>query len=292
MSNGRNRGFLDRESAGSFLFRCLLRVFLYAWAITVIFPLIWMLYSSLKSPREFMANVWALPKTIYLVNYIKAWVEADLATYSVNTLLISGITVVLYFLMISTTSYILGKYRFSLNSFFRAFYFAAMMIPSILVLVPLYFQLESIKAGFTDSKLVLAVVYAVQAIPTAIYLMTGFVNKIDDSFLEAALMDGAGEWSIYRYIVIPFEKPVLFFLCLTNFMASWNEYTMARTFLKSSENYTISIGVQRMTSMFTYDNQHGAVFAGLVLSVIPIMVLYGLFQKQILRGMDAGEGIK
>ena len=75
-------------------------------------------------------------------------------------------------------------------------------------------------------------------------------------------------------------------------MADWNEYTMARTFLKSSSHYTISIGLQKMTSIFSYGNEHGAVFAGMVISMIPILVLYSIFQKQILEGIDAGGGIK
>lgn len=292
MTVKKNRRLLQRESASSLILRWVLRVILYGWAVTIIFPLAWMLYSSLKTAREFMTDVWALPKTIYLVNYIKAWIQADLAKYSLNTITISVITVSVYFLLSTTTAYILAKYDFALRNFFKGFYFAAMMVPSILVLVPLYFQLESIRAGFTDNIFVLAVVYGVQVIPTDIYLMTGFIRSIDDSFIEAARIDGAGEWNIYRHVIIPFEKPTLLFLCLKVFMTVWNEYTMALTFLKSPKNYTISIGLQRMTSMFSYGNEHGAVFAGLVISMLPIMILYVLFQKQLLNGMDAGSGVK
>lgn len=239
-----------------------------------------------------MTNVWGWPNDIYLVNYIKAWIKADISKYVLNTLILSVCTVVLYFLFISTTSYVLAKYKFKLNRFFRGFYFIAMMIPSVLVLVPLYFQLESLKSGITDNLFTLIIVYTVQAIPGGIFLLTGFMKGINNSFIEAAVIDGANEWKIYSNIVIPFTKPVLFFLCLTNFMSTWNEYTTALTFLTSPENYTISIGVQRMTSIFSYDNEHGAVFAGLVISMLPILILYAIFQKQILRGTDSSEGLK
>ena len=292
MASKRKHSMRRRESVSSLLSRWLLRILLYGWAAIIVFLIVWMFYSSMKTPQEFMNNVWALPNDLYVVNYIKAWIQADLAKYAINTLIISGGTVALYFFMISSTSYILAKYRFALNKFFRAFYFVAMMIPSILVLVPLYFQLESLKTGLTDNIFVLTVVYAIQAIPGAIFLLTGFIKGIDKSFIEAAVIDGASEWKIYTRIIIPFNKPILFFLCLTNFMATWNEYTMARTFLVSKEHYTISIGLQRMTSMFSYDNEHGAVFAGLVISMIPIFLLYLVFQKQILRGTDAAEGLK
>ena len=283
---------LHRESIGSFICRQVLRIILYIWALLILLPLIWTIYSSVKTPREFMNSVWALPDVVYLVNYQKAWIKADMAQNTMNTLIISGISVALYFIMVSATSYILGKYSFRWKKILYGFYFAAMMIPSILMLVPLYFQLESVKPGFTDNIFVLAVVYAVQAIPRAVFLLTGFIENIDNSFIEAARIDGASEFSIYSRIIIPFEKPILMFLCLTTFMADWNEYTMARTFLKSSSHYTISIGLQKMTRIFSYGNEHGAVFAGMVISMIPILVLYSIFQKQILEGIDAGGGIK
>lgn len=290
--SGRQRSLQYGGSRSSVLLRWCLRIFLYGWALTVLFPLVWMGYSSLKTPREFMANVWALPQTLCISNYVRAWIEADLARYSLNTLTIAAVTVSLYFLLMTTSAYILAKYDFFLRNFMKSFYFAAMMLPSILVLVPLYFQLEGLHTGLTDNILTLAVVYGVQMIPGDIFLMTGFIHNIDDSFIEAARIDGAGEWNIYCHIIIPFEKPTLLFLCLRVFMSVWNEYTMALTFLKSQANYTISIGLQRMTSMFSYGNEHGAVFAGLVISMLPILVLYVLFQKQLLNGMDAGSGVK
>ncbi len=288
----KKRKFLQRESVSSFAGRWILRILLYFWVLTILFPLVWMGYSSFKTPQEFMGNVWAWPKWIYVVNYIRAWTEADMPQYVFNTLFLAFGTVALYFIMITTTSYALAKYKFAFKKFMSAFYFVAMMIPSVLVLVPLYFQLESIKVGFTDNLLTLVVVYAVQAIPGGIFLLTGFIGSINNSFIEAAVIDGAGEWKIFTKIILPFVKPIVLFLCLTSFMATWNEYTTALTFLTSEKNYTISIGLQRMTSLFSYGNEHGAVFAGLVFSMLPILILYILFQKQILRGTDAGEGLK
>ena len=103
---------IQRETAGTFISRWLLRILLYFWALTILFPIIWMLYSSFKTPQEFMTNVWAWPKWIYIVNYIKAWIEADMSKYVLNTLVLSVGTVALFFIMCSSTSYILAKYNF------------------------------------------------------------------------------------------------------------------------------------------------------------------------------------
>ena len=302
-------GFGKRETALSVILRWVLRAFLCFWSVLVLFPVIWMLYSSLKTPAEFIASPWALPTALDLSNYVTAWTESSFAGYVINTLMITGGATILYFLMGTSTSYILGKYQFTMGKFFRAFYFVAMMIPSILVLVPLYFQLENLgdainnlmyqltgtetSFSMTDNRVVLFIVYAVQALPGVIFLLTGFVRSINASFIEAAHMDGAGEWYIYKSIVLPFIKPIVLFQCLGIFMATWNEYTMAFTFLGyTEEHHTISVGLQHITEIFSRGQEFGTIFAALTISMLPILVLYGIFQKQILNGTDSAEGLK
>ena len=184
-----------------------------------------------------------------------------------------------------------------------------MMIPSILVLVPLFFQLESLGGhinsliemitgtnpgiSMTDNRAMLTVIYAVQAIPVPIFLVTGFVRRIDQSFLEAAYIDGAGEWYVFSHIILPFIRPIVLFQCLAVFMATWNEYTLATTFLGYTEaHHTLSVGLQHITEIFSRGQDFGTIFAALTLSMLPILVLYTVFHKQFLRGTDAGEGLK
>ena len=144
----------------------------------------------------------------------------------------------------------------------------------------------------TDNLLTVCVVYAVQAMPVYIFLMVGFIRRIDNGFIEAAVIDGAGEFTIFTKVILPFVKPTLMFIALGSIMNVWNEYTLARTFLESEKHYTISVGIQSIQNAFTYSFDYGALFACLVLSMIPILILYILFQKQIQEGTDAGEGIK
>ncbi|MBQ1210960.1 MAG: carbohydrate ABC transporter permease [Clostridia bacterium] len=302
-------GIAHRETTMSVVLRWVLRALLFIWSALVLFPVIWMLYSSLRSPMEFIESPWALPTALDFSNYATAWKESNFANYVFNTVMITGGATVLFFLMLTTTSYILGKYKFKLNKVFNGFYFVAMMIPSILVLVPLYFQLEGVgefingiilevtgKPGsfsMTDNRVVLLIVYAVQALPPSIFLVTGFVRSINNSFLEAAYMDGAGEWYIYQKIILPFIKPIVLFQCLAVFMATWNEYTMAFTFLGlTEEHHTISVGLQHITEIFSRGQEFGVIFAALTISMAPILVLYAIFQKQILNGTDSAEGLK
>ena len=180
-----------RRATSSFILRTLLRVFLLAWAVTVIYPLFWMIISSLKTNSEFYMSPWALPETLHLENYISAWVTSKFSDYFLNSVLVIAGTVVLYLIMLTTTSYALAKYQFRGKQMLQNFWFFAMMIPSILLTIPLYFFMQSMR--LTDNRLVLMVIYAVQALHAGIFLLTGFIKNISNAFMEAAYLDGAGE---------------------------------------------------------------------------------------------------
>ncbi len=292
-----------KASKSSIITTWILRVFLLMWGFVILFPLFWMLYTSVKERSEFIADRFAMPKDIWLVNYQTAWsgssADSSLLRYFGNTFLIVVVATVLVVVLASATAYVLAKYQFKGIKIFETFYFIAMMIPAVLVLIPLWFQLRQLgnsvfgsASAVTDQPLVLALVYAIQSLPVQIFLLVGFIRKIDNGFIEAAVIDGAGEWNIYSKIILPFVKPTLVFIALGTIMNTWNEYTMARTFLESEKNYTISVGIQSIQNAFTYSFDYGALFACLVFSMIPILVLYVLFQNQIQSGTDAGEGIK
>ena len=281
----------------------ILRIFLYIWSAIIVLPLFWMIYTSVKERNEFIADRFAFPKNIWLVNYQTAWSDSSanssLLRYFGNTLFVVVLSTILLLIMVAGTSYVLAKYKFKGIKIFESFYFMAMMIPSILVMIPLWFQLRRLgsnlfgsNSAVTDNLFTVSLVYAVQAMPVYIFLMVGFIRKIDNGFIEAAVIDGANEFVIFTKVILPFVKPTLMFVALGNIMNVWNEYTLARTFLESEKNYTISVGIQSIQNAFTYSFNYGALFACLVLSMIPILILYVLFQKQIQEGTDAGEGIK
>ena len=302
----KNKKSVNNEIKGSISSRVatwILRCFLLIWSFIIVFPLFWMIYTSVKQREEFIADRFALPKDIWLPNYQTAWTnssaDSSLLHYFGNTFIIVLISTILLLIMVAGTSYVLAKYSFKGRKIFENFYFVAMMIPSVLVLVPLWFQLRNLgntvlgsNSAISDNIFTVSIIYAVQSVPVYVFLLVGFIRKIDDGFLEAAVIDGAGEWTIFFKVIVPFIRPTLMFIALGNIMNVWNEYTLARTFLESEKNYTISVGIQSIQNAFTYSFNYGALFATLVLSMIPILILYIIFQKQIQSGTDMGEGIK
>lgn len=267
-----------------------IRIFLILWSVTVAFPVIWVLYTSLKSNQEFFASPWALPSAPQWSNFAEAWKEANFAGYFFNSILTVLLTLAITLLIVGANAYVIAKYR---NRFIRGlekFYMVAMMVPSVLMLVPLYYFADA--AHMTDSLVWLSVIYAIQGMPFSVFMMAGFVRGIHDALLEAATIDGASQFTIFFRIIVPLSKPSLFVVALLNVMGTWNEYITALTFIRDKAKYTIAIGLSYLTNSGTYDVNYGRTFAGLAIALVPILVIYAIFQKQLQNGMSSSDGVK
>ena len=279
------------------------RIILAACAVGVIFPLVWLLYTSLKDGQEFAVNLWSLPKKLKFENYKLAFEKVVLKDYVsgkevsvfnmlLNTALVTVIGVLLVTFMAAVVSFILEKYKFRGIKFFKTFFFAAIMIPSILLVVPLYTQLREISRNlFINNRFMLALIYAVQALPMQIFLLSKFIRTIDNGLIEAARIDGANEFVVFFQIIIPCITPILAFVALVTGMAFWNEYTVAMIFIKDYTKMTISVGLTQLTAAYERVDL-APIFSGYILALLPIFVLYAIFQKPIQNGMDMDSGIK
>ncbi len=270
--------------------RGVIRVFLILWGLTVAFPLIWVLYTSLKSNQEFFASPWALPAHPRWQNFVEAWHEANFAAYFGNSLLTVAVTLAITLLIVGANAYVIAKYRNRAVRALEKFYMVAMMVPSVLMLVPLYYMAD--RLAMTDSLLWLSVIYAVTGMPFSVFMMAGFVRGIHDALLEAATIDGASQFTIFFRIIVPLSKPSLFVVALLNVMGTWNEYITALTFIHDPAKYTIAIGLSYLTNSGTYDVNYGRTFAGLAIALVPILIVYAIFQKQLQNGMSSGDGVK
>lgn len=298
---------LDQKKVnyGQLALRIVIRLLILLCIITVIYPIIWYLSTSLRSSSDFMNNPWGFVDFSHLrfENYIEAltkteMVDRDGKTVTIlnllaNTLFTSLLGSLLLVVLSSSMAFILCKYSFIGKGFLRVFFMMAMVIPSILMIVPLYTQLTSISPWFKNNLIVLGVIYAVQSLPVQVFLLTNFINKIDDGLLEAARLDGANEFKVFFRVIMPSIKPILFFIGLTSFMNNWNEYTVAKTFLTDDKGcYTLSIGLEDMKIGALTNNHYGTIFSGFFASTLVILVLYAIFQKQILKGVNMSDGVK
>lgn len=267
-----------------------IRLIMIFWTLLIIFPLIWVLYTSFKSNKEFFADVWALPEKLRFDNYAFAWKTANFSKYFLNSVFTIIVTLVLTLVMTTTTSYILAKYRFGFLKVIDKFYILVRAVPGVLILVPQYFMFLNMR--MTNNLWALCLLYALNSVPFTVFLQVGFMHSIPDALLEAAKIDGASEFYLFGRVVVPCVKPSLFVTILNSVLGTWNEYILALTFLKDETKYTVPVGLAQLQQSSAYRVEYGGLFAGLVIAMIPIIIIYAIFQKPLQEGVKVEGSVK
>lgn len=271
--------------------RNVVRIFLIIWSILIIFPILWAILSSLKTNLEFGTNAWKLPEKLQWVNYKEAWEGANFSKYFLNSLILSVGTVALSIIMTTTSAYVIGKFVHPVVKSIEIFYSIFMMVPQMLLLIPLLQMCK--KMNMTKSNVVLftlMITNALQGVPFYIFLLTPFMRSINNSILEAAEIDGANQFQSFITLVLPMIVPAIFMVGLLSFVGIWNEYIMSITFIKDSTKYTLSAGINELMN----DAKAGQTlkFAALIIAMLPILIIYAIFQKPLQNGLSSSDGVK
>ena len=271
--------------------RNVVRIFLIIWSLLIIFPILWAVLSSLKTNLEFGTNAWKLPEKLQWVNYKDAWEGANFSKYFLNSLILSVGTVALSIIMTTTSAYVIGKFVHPVVKSIEVFYSIFMMVPQMLLLIPLLQMCK--KMNMTKSNVVLftlMITNALQGVPFYIFLLTPFMRSINNSILEAAEIDGANQFQSFITLVLPMIVPAIFMVGLLSFVGIWNEYIMSITFIKDSTKYTLSAGINELMN----DAKAGQTlkFAALIIAMLPILIIYAIFQKPLQNGLSSSDGVK
>lgn len=271
--------------------RNVVRIFLIIWSILIILPLLWTVLSSLKTNQEFGINAWSMPKKLQWVNYKDAWEGANFSKYFLNSLILSVGTVALSIIMTTTSAYVVGKFVHPVVKSIEVFYSVFMMVPQVLLLIPLFQMCK--KMNMTKSNVVLftlMITNALQGVPFYVFLLTPFMRGINNSILEAAEIDGANQFQSFITLVLPMIVPAIFMVGLLSFVGIWNEYIMSITFIKDPAKYTLSAGINGLMN----DSRAGYTlkFAALIIAMLPILIIYAIFQKPLQNGLSSSDGVK
>ena len=271
--------------------RNVVRIFLIIWSILIVFPILWAVLSSLKTNLEFGTNAWKLPEKLQWVNYKDAWEGANFSKYFLNSLILSVGTVALSIIMTTTSAYVIGKFVHPVVKSIEVFYSIFMMVPQMLLLIPLLQMCK--KLNMTKSNVVLftlMITNALQGVPFYVFLLTPFMRSINNSILEAAEIDGANQFQSFITLVLPMIVPAIFMVGLLSFVGIWNEYIMSITFIKDSTKYTLSAGINELMN----DAKAGQTlkFAALIIAMLPILIIYAIFQKPLQNGLSSSDGVK
>lgn len=254
------------------------------YAITCLYPMVWLILSSFKSNEELFANTWGLPSALEITNYVTAIVQGKIGRYFINSVTTSIASVVICVVLASMVSYAITRMQWKLSKMVLRLFLLGMMIPMYATIIPLFSIFN--KLDLLNTHISVIIPHAVFGFPMAIFILTGFMEGIPRELEEAAVMDGANIYQIFGKIIAPITKPSIVTVAVITFIDAWNDLLIPQIFLTSSEKMTLPVGLTEFEGLHT--TNYVASIAAVVITVIPSIVVYGILHKNIMEGMVAG----
>lgn len=281
------------------LYKLFIYVVLLALAVSIIVPVGWVFLASIKENSEFYGNPWAIPKGVYIQNFIDAFQEARMGDYFMNSVIVTVLALLLLLILALPAAYVLARYRFPGSKLCNIMFMGGLFINVNYIVVPIFLMFvdgdrwlnQMIGRGILLNNLfVVALVYASTALPFTIYLLSGFFVTIPRDYEEAAFVDGCGYWRTMIQVMMPMARPSIITVILFNFLSFWNEYIISMTLL-TGEDQTLPVGLMRLMQAQQAAANYGRLYAGLVIVMLPVLILYICVQKKLTEGMSLG-GLK
>lgn len=278
------------------IYKIFVYVALFALAISIIVPIVWVFFASLKSQLELVSgNPFALPADWLWFNFVDAFQKARMGDYLLNTVEVTAMALVMLLVIALPASYVLARFNFIGKKFLNALFMAGLFVNVNYIVLPIFlmfFKADTLLGFdlFLNNKFFLALVYAATSLPFTIYLLTGYFKTLPKAYEEAARIDGCGYFKTMTKIMIPMARPSIITVILFQFLSFWNEYIIAFTFM-DKENATLAVGVKYLMADSKSQANFGVMYAGLVIVMLPTLILYILVQKKLTQGMSLG-GLK
>lgn len=267
-----------------FLLNLLINIPVWILSITCIFPVVWLLYSSLKTPQEFAVSALAFPSSLQLDNYVQAFKTANFGVFIVNSLKNSALSLVLVLLFSFVLGYLLSRYRFRGRNLIYITLMAGIMIPVHALMVPLFIQFKSLSA--LNQWYTLVPVYISFELPVSIFLIDSYLKGVSTDMEDAASIDGAGLLGTMFRIIMPICKPILATVVILTFMHVWNEFPFAQILVSSKALKTIPVGLTYFTT--DHSTNYTLLMAALAMATLPVILIYLACYNKIMEGMMAG----
>ncbi|MGX8792635.1 carbohydrate ABC transporter permease [Oceanobacillus oncorhynchi] len=266
------------------LFKTIKVLFLSLFSLLMIYPLYWLITSAFKTNEEFFAQPYSFPAGIAFENFIRAWDVANLGQAMVNSIIVTLSATALTVFLGALTAYVLSRFSFKLKGFLIVFFLLGMLIPVHSTLVPLFTLMNTI--GLLDSYWALILPYTAFELPIAIFLTVAHMSTVPKELEEAAVIDGTGYWGIFFKVMLPLSVPALATVAILSFLRFWNEFAFALVFINDNALKTLPLSLAVFSDGFSTD--YALTMAAMTIAVIPTIIMYVLFQEQIMKGMVAG----
>lgn len=261
------------------------------YALWVAYPMFWMLMSSLKPGAEVFRAPFSLPgaDNLRVDNYARAWTEANFGDYFLNSAIVTCVSVALITGLGSMAAYALSRFRIPGGRLLFWLFLAGLTLPAQIAVIPLFFEMRAL--GLLNSLPGLILVYTANGLPFAIFVLAGFFRSIPKALHEAAIMDGCTEFQAFRKVMLPLAVPGIVTVAIFQFIGVWKEYFFAFMLLSGSGEdgvRTLPLGLGNLSVAAQYHTDYGMLFAGIVMVTLPILLVYLLLQKNLVKGITAG----
>lgn len=269
------------SGAATFIKRAAAYLALSAFSCLTLVPLVWLVAATTKAPADLFHYTFFAPR-IGVSNFVLLFQKVYFVRYLMNSVFIAGTSVIVQLFFSSLAGFALAKYDFRGKKAIMILMVSTLLIPGQVVMAPLYTLLYHL--GLVDRYLGLILPGAVSVF--GIFLFRQSILQVPDELLHAARIDGCTEFRIYWDIVMPVSRPMIGAFCLISFMGSWNSFLWPQILLHQEERFTLPILLNQLIGLYT--QQYGMLMAGTLLSILPVIVLFMLLQKEFVAGLTAG----
>lgn len=254
------------------------------FTIMTLYPIFWLLMNSFKSTREFQLSQLSLPAAPTLSNYAEAWKMGDFGLLFPNSILYTaGATIGIVFVSL-LAGFAFAKIRSRATTPLYNGFIIGLLVTTQSLMIPLFLEVNLL--GIYNTRLAVLLVYIGAGLPLGVYLATEFIKSIPSALIESARIDGAGFFTIFSRIVVPMSIPVAVTLSILNITSIWNEFALINILVSKTELKSLPLGIYKFSGSLSTD--YGKQFAALTIGMVPMLLFYVIFRKQITRGVAAG----
>ncbi len=252
--------------------------------VLTIYPMLFVLNTSFKSTAEFFVNVWGLPKNVHAINYPKAWLDAHIGEYFLNSSIVVGISVLFIVIFGAMAGYALARLHVPFASGIMFLILSTTMLPSESAIMPLYIMMSRLHMIGELHSLIIP--YIGWGLPMTVFIFRSFFRTLPEELLEAARVDGCNETKTFYRITVPLMLPAIATCAIFNFVSFWGELLWGSIALSTSPLKTIPMGVIAFKSQFATD--WGPLSAAICLVLIPLVAMFLFVQKYFVQGLTGG----
>lgn len=286
--SGRRRRRQERAPRARFRpFHIVLYVFLGGLSLAAVLAFLWVLNVSMKTDTEFIGTPpWSLTSQIRFTAFQDAWVSARVGHYFLNSVVVAVSATVLGVVLSVFAAYPLARIPFRMSGVVLGMFVTGLMVPWMVTFIPLAMILQDF--GLIDTHLGLILVYATYNLPFNIFVMVGFMKTLPRELEEAAAVDGASPTRAFLSIIFPLLGPGVSSVAIISFLNNWNEFFYALVLIRTPDKATLPLGLFNLSQAAEYGSQWTKLFAGMLITAVPVLIVYALLQERVTQGLTVG----